>query len=963
MKINIKKILAVLPLLVLLLCSCGKDAEVPADTLKAGILTSDGNGTSYKQLKNSMIATLEVSVIPPENADFSEYDMIFIEASAPSYNAFEKDKIQEYVNNGGFVFLDNSLYNSFDKDFIGASEFKKIDTCPTELDCPDDGGDMLKIQELLCDFINLYKEYDNYDILSQKDYGYGVIPANAQNVASFNGVSLYTLNKYGNGYVFFSNPLLPNVFSVNDLTPDDSGEYLSSTTVGANILLRSMFAEFVSIKKYGYAVWRTFGSFGTKPASWELHYEDITGIENESAIKFDELCRKYNQFPSYTLARNVYVWFERAESVTYLTEENGSYEMDAYENAYSSGKHFVTSGKWLQLDHYEDTESYFKYDSKYTKRAYPCIVDFDADGKTDLIAGSADGMFYFYSGTGMNTNYELGPKTLLTDKDGNPLSVGAYSSPALADIDCDGVDEIVSGSEDGGIYCFKRIEGCAFEDQGKILDTGLVDSMVDAGDLNGDGLVDLAVGARNGELRIYYGEKSKYGVKFEKYKTIDSGQSWCAPCITEENELYIGTNEGYVVKFKSADNGRFVFDKYIDGTQMNYAGNKHLKFGENCVPRFYDIDKDGKTELIAGQLEYGMAYPIDSEYFPYRDKLQKQVDYFKENYIYLGVHSLTNRHAGRQYEKNELDMQKKAFESYGIEWDGKGANQHTWYTSQRGYDENYDNEQGYAGTYRSQFNSGLLWNSGSQTPNSNAVPQISAENSINIPFYLFDKMLMLEPSNTPYGNEKYSEISTKYEVPLLFYHHCDYIYEDIEEQEERVKAVDDIVTKNGYCFVGEDQLVKAVAAAYNTKVYSRRIGDKIVIESETIDKKLPLYDKKYAGCTGVKVVFAPGEDVTKYSSDASVWRVDNHGVYVSLDKEAVISKEKNDEPHIRAVNIPAKIQTNDNETIVKFKENGFMQVFIDGEVSTQSEGWKTVNTDSGTMFIKYGKASELVIKK
>lgn len=953
-----KRIFGVI-LSVLLLCSCsGKNGGTENyDRLTAGVMT--GEVSTYSQLKNSMIATLEAEIIPPEKADLSKYDIIFLDDNSVKENAFDVQKISEYVRNGGTAVLANSLYERFDKDFIGAAEFKKIDKCPTELDCPDNGEDIKKIQELLCDFINLYKDYKNYDTLSQMDYGYAVVPSSAESIADSDGAALYTLNKYGSGYVFFTNPLLPNIFSVNDLTPDSEGEYLSDTTVGANILLKSMIAEFVSIKKYGYAVWRTFGSFGTKPASWELHYEDITGIENESAVKFDELCRSYGQFPSYTLARNPYTWFERAESVTYLNGENGSYEPYSYENAYSSGRHFVSAKKWVQLDAYQNTESYFSYDGRYTKRAYPCFADFDKDGKTDMICGSADGGLYFYSGQGEKDNYEFGVKTLLTDNEGNAIGVGAYSSPAFADIDADGIDELLSGSENGKIYCFKPISGCAFEVQGEILDTGLTDSMIDTGDLNGDGLIDLAVGSRTGEMRVYYGEKSHYGIKFVKYITVETDGRQCAPCI-DESTLYAGTGEGYIMKFKNTGD-TFVFDSYLDSAKKNYNGNNHLKFGENCVPRFYDVNGDGKKELAAGQLEYGMAYPIDSPYFPCREKLQKQLDYFSENNIYVGIHSLTQKHADYEQELSELDMHKKAFESYGLKWDGKGANQHTWFTSERGYDGNYDNRQGYDGTYRSQYASGLLWNSGSQTPSSGAVPQISAENSISVPFYLFGKMLMLQPSNTPYGEDRYSDITTKYELPLLFYNHCDYIYEKYDDQENQVKKVDERVKDNGYCFVGENQLAKSAAAALNTRVYARRDGDRIVLKAETIDKKLPLYDSGYAACTGVKVTFGSG-DVLDYSSDASVWRADNHGVYVSLDNEAVIERSKSTQPHITAVNIPAKIKSSKDGYTVKFLDDGMMQVTVDGNAEVVSGIWQKSEINGKTVFTKYGKAQTLKIR-
>ena len=97
--------------------------------------------------------------------------------------------------------------------------------------------------------------------------------------------------------------------------------------------------------------------------------------------------------------------------------------------------------------------------------------------------------------------------------------------------------------------------------------------------------------------------------------------------------------------------------------------------------------------------------------------------------------------------------------------------------------------RGYDGTYRMQMEAGLYWNSGSKTPDSKAVPEVSAENSIIVPFYLNNGQLMFQPSNTPNGNDEYSYISAKYEVPLLFYNHCDYVYSKRADEEKKIKKV------------------------------------------------------------------------------------------------------------------------------------------------------------------------------
>lgn len=523
-----------IPLLLAALCltSCAEQKEIEnPDTLRAAVIGSSDSVSArnaYSLLGESTAAALTVDMVDMSDPSaLSEYDIFYIDKSAVDLPSFDAKVIEPLVSDGGAsAVLDNELYNYFDYDFVGASEFVSVNGCPVDMEYPAADRDTQKIQELISDFCKLYKNYSDFDTLSQLDYGVGVVPSTAQCIAVKDGAGIYTINQYGNGYVFFTNPLLPNIFSVNNLSPEDKGEYLSATTVGANKLLRDYIAEFVSMKKYGYSTELIIGNYGSPAASWECHYEDITGIENGSAEIFEEMCENYGQVPSFTLVRNPYVWFRRAESVTYAVNDNGAFAMDPYENAYSSGTHFVSSKKWLSLAYDDNTISYFLESPDYTKRAYPCPVDFNGDGVMDLICGSSDGVLYYYEGYGMKTNYELSASTVFTNGEGDPISVGEYSSPQTADINLDGEDEIICGSAEGLIRCFARTDkdSMVLEDLGVIINTGLVDSMPAAGDLNGDGMTDIAVGSRGGDLRIYYGTLGVYGVEYNDFVTVESGQ-------------------------------------------------------------------------------------------------------------------------------------------------------------------------------------------------------------------------------------------------------------------------------------------------------------------------------------------------------------------------------------------------------------------------------------------------------
>ena len=934
------------------------EGRPPADgscNIRAAVLGS-GERAQYikKQLENGIMGNIELT----DKADMSGADIVYVS----SLDKTASGAIEEFVYKGGTAVLDNSTLSGFSKEFLGASELVPLGGCPAFMTYNEPGEDIGAISELLYDYTEIFRGYENYDSYAAHDYGYGIVPTTAEAITELDGAAVYTHNIYGEGNVFITNPMLPSDHTVSDFKPGEDGEPFAAATAAAGNLLLNYYAEFASKQKYGFAVERSFGAFGTKPAAWELHYEDITGIENNSLEEFARLCIKKGQMPSYTLARNFYTWFDRSESLSWLENDNGI-KNDIYEGAYCSGRHVVSSGKWLTQDRYEHTESYFDDDPKYTKRLYPYPTDWNDDGVTDFICGSADGRFYYYEGRGMKDNYETGVATLFTDRNGNALTVGAYSSPVVFDIDGDGRGELISGAEDGIIRYYESMkdednrESMAFELGGVVLDTGLTDSMIDIGDLTGDGFYDLAVGSRSGELRVYPGfTRDGWTTSFEGYISVNTGESRAAPCIYN-GELYCGTLEGRVARF-TYDGSSFNKAGYLKYNDISRRGDDSVTIGMNCVPRFTDIDGDGDDDLLCGSLEYGMAYPIDSGYFPYREKLQEQIDFCKNNNIYLGIHGFTSRYATPEHEAAELDMHKRAFEKYGLEWNGKGANQHTWYTSMYGYDGSGINghNPGYNGTFTAQKETGLLWNSGFTPPESRQVPQSCAENAIPMPMYLSGMdFLLMQVSNTPHGDGRYSYQSVKYNMPMLFYNHCDYIYEDENEQTEAVDKVEKLVDNYGYLFTGEDVLARMISAAYNTDISAQKDGDRILVSAAPRDKSRGLYDADCIGCVGARIVFSDRMNAEGCTSDSAVSRAENGSITVSLEDTAMISKTARQGLDITGVNLPAEIKRTDKGARISFKKGGLMIVRVRGEASAP-EGWAEKHVGDETLYMKFGNA-------
>jgi len=148
-------------------------------------------------------------------------------------------------------------------------------------------------------------------------------------------------------------------------------------------------------------------------------------------------------------------------------------------------------------------------DIKVRGPSAPCLVDWNGDGRVDLLVGDGGGYLHLFLNQGpAGSPADFSPEVMV-QADGKRLDVGGKASPCVVDWNEDGKKDLVMGNGSGEIFLYlnegsndQPIFGKPIKLNGGRMDVGS-NSSPDVTDWNGDGKKDLIIGNSDGEISVF----------------------------------------------------------------------------------------------------------------------------------------------------------------------------------------------------------------------------------------------------------------------------------------------------------------------------------------------------------------------------------------------------------------------------------------------------------------------------
>jgi hypothetical protein len=206
------------------------------------------------------------------------------------------------------------------------------------------------------------------------------------------------------------------------------------------------------------------------------------------------------------------------------------------------------------------------------------VADLDGDGLLELLVGEENGTVLRYEQVAATNTKSFDPfsftkSTLFTNPLGTATSGapngGSYPRPTVADLDNNGLLDVLIGSNDGTLRRYEQTAANAAtfttlgqmrDDKGVVIDAGDVDKPL-LTDYDGDGYLDMLLGNQAGNIALYT-QSTANSTVFRKINNLTTNGTsvinvggYAAPSITDIDgngllDLFVGNANGTIYRFE-----------------------------------------------------------------------------------------------------------------------------------------------------------------------------------------------------------------------------------------------------------------------------------------------------------------------------------------------------------------------------------------------------------------------------
>lgn len=259
--------------------------------------------------------------------------------------------------------------------------------------------------------------------------------------------------------------------------------------------------------------------------------------------------------------------------------------------------------------------------------AFPHVTYWDEDERKDILIGLFDGTVRALENSGTDAEpLFTGQRYVLALWDNYALDVGEQSTPTLLDWDNDGRTDLVSGSLDGKVHIYincgcghavppsfftSQIAGTPLQQNGQDLIVPSLSSSTVVMDLDGDGNKDLLTGNTDGHLLFYPNIGTDAEPAFDQYSLVTadgadielSPAQYSRPSVCDWTadgylDILVGSSDGKIRLYQSlAIAGDLDRDYDVDITDyVLFAGYAEQGGCELCA--LADINGDGRADYL-----------------------------------------------------------------------------------------------------------------------------------------------------------------------------------------------------------------------------------------------------------------------------------------------------------------------------------------------------------------------------